>query len=168
MSKTDPKSSRSDSNDTHAEGNCRGADCCSTMSRRKFVAIGSAAVAAAATSRPLPTMAGPFETNEYLDAIPIDKKLDPAWVQSLAARGEKQTYTDADALGRIGMPIGGLFAGTVYLSGDGRLWLWDVFNRDQNGILPRDVVLPEGTGVGGNNNMRGMNYLSPAPVTQPF
>ena len=44
----------------------------------------------------------------------------------------------------------------------------DIFNRDQNGILPRDVSLPEGIGVGGNNNMRGMNYLQPAPMTQPF
>ena len=154
--------------DVHADQNCRGADCCSGISRRRFVALGSAAIAAAATSRTLPTMAGPFETNEYLEAIPADKKLDPAWVRSLFARGEKQTYTNHQALGHIGMPIGGLFAGTVYLSGDGRLWLWDIFNRDQNGILPREESLPEGIGVGGNNNMRGLNYLQPAPVTQPF
>ncbi len=113
-------------------------------------------------------MAGPFEANEYLKTIPLDKKLDPVWVRSLFAPGRKQTYTDRKALGHIGMPVGGLFAGTVYLSGDGRLWLWDVFNANQNGILPRDAALPEGIGVGGNNNMRGMNYLSPAPMTQPF
>ena len=29
----------------------------------------------------MPVMAGPFETNEYLDTIPVDKKLDPAWVR---------------------------------------------------------------------------------------
>ncbi len=143
-------------------GNCGG------MNRRQFVALGGAAVAAAAASSALPTMAGPFETNEYLETIPIDKKLDPAWVRSLFARGEKQVYTDRKALEQIGMPVGGLFAGTVYLSGDGRLWLWDVFNRNQNGILPRNAALPEGIGVGGNNNMRGLNYLAPAPLTQPF
>jgi uncharacterized protein (DUF608 family) len=148
--------------------NCQNSDCCSGMSRRQFVALGGAAIAAAAASRPMPTMAGPFEANEYLDTIPIDKKLDREWVQSLSARGEKQTYTDREALGHIGMPVGGLFAGTVYLSGDGRLWLWDIFNRDQNGILPRNAPLPGGIGVGGNNNMRGLNYLHPAPVTQPF
>jgi len=138
------------------------------MSRRQFVAFSGAAIVSAAASRPLPTMAGPFEANEYLKAIPVDKKLDAAWVRSLFDRGEKQIYTDHEALGHIGMPVGGLFAGTVYLSGDGRLWLWDIFNRDQNGILPRDANLPEGIGVGGNSNMRGLNYLQPAPVTQPF
>ncbi len=140
--------------------------CNSGLSRRSFLKLGAAGTALSAGV--MPVMAGPFEGNEYLDTIPIDKKLDTAWVQSLFARGEKQTYTDHEALMHIGMPVGGLFAGTVYLSGDGRLWLWDVFNRDQNGILPRDRKLPEGIGVGGNNNMRGLNYLAPAPVTQPF
>jgi hypothetical protein len=147
---------------------CQASDCCRSMSRRQFVALGSAAIAAAATSRPLPMMAGPFEVNEYLEVIPADKRLDPAWRRSLFDRGEKETYSDSTALGHIGMPVGGLFAGTVYLSGDGRLWLWDVFNRDQNGILPREESLPKGIGVGGNNNMRGLNYLQPAPLTQPF
>jgi len=148
--------------------NCGGSGRCSGISRRQFVALGSTAIAAAVASRPRPIMAGPFETNEYLETIAADKKLDPAWVQSLFARGEKQTCADPEALAHIGMPVGGLFAGTVYLSGDGRLWLWDVFNRDQNGILPRDGEMPEGIGVGGNNNMRGLNFLHPAPVTQPF
>ena len=138
-----------------------------TFDRREFVKLVGLG-AAGAGSLGLPLMAGPFEQNEYLETIPIDKKLDPAWVRSLFARGEKQTYSDREVLTHIGMPVGGLFAGTVYLSGDGRLWLWDIFNRDQNGILPRDASLPEGIGVGGNNNMRGLNYLHPAPVTQPF
>ncbi len=155
------------SEQTHTSEECAQAGCCPDLNRRQFVALGGAVLAAAASS-PLPVMAGPFDTNEYLEAIPVDKKLDSAWVQSLYARGEKQTYTDPQMLARIGMPVGGLFAGTVYLSGDGRLWLWDIFNRDQNGILPREADLPEGIGVGGNANMRGLNYLSPAPVTQPF
>ncbi len=153
---------------TEVDTDCSGADCCGGMSRREFVAIGSATLAALGAANARPVMAGPFETNEYLKAIPADKRLDPAWVKSLFERGTKDVYSETDSLQRVGMPVGGLFAGTVYLSGDGRLWLWDIFNRDQNGILPREEVLPEGIGVGGNSNMRGLNYLSPAPLTQPF
>ena len=52
---------------------CSSNDCCSSVNRREFVALGGAAMAASA----LPVMAGPFETNEYLETIPADKKLDP-------------------------------------------------------------------------------------------
>jgi uncharacterized protein (DUF608 family) len=111
-------------------------------------------------------MAGPFEENEYLRTIPSDKKLDPIWVRSLFERGEKQTYSDPVALDHIGMPVGGFFAGTVYLAGDGRLWLWDIFNRDQEAILPREAKPP--AGIAGGFIRGGLNYLYPAPITQPF
>ena len=59
--------------------------------------------------------------------VPADKKLDPAWLKSLAERGEPQIYR-GDELKYIGMPVGGLFAGHLYLGGDGKLWQWDIFN----------------------------------------
>ena len=124
--------------------------------------IAGAAIASGLHS--LPVMAGPFEENEYLKIIAEDKKLDPDWLRSLYARGEKQVYTDPEALKHIGMPIGGLFAGTVYLSGDGRLWLWDIFNRDQEGIRPRKVSYKGGEVPTRN----GANYIDPAEIDSPF
>jgi non-lysosomal glucosylceramidase len=50
------------------------------------------------------------------------------------------------------MPVGGIAAGQVYLSGDGRLIYWDIFNRNHNtgygainykvGRLPTEVATP--------------------------
>ncbi|MFO0915056.1 MAG: GH116 family glycosyl hydrolase [Pirellulales bacterium] len=134
------------------------------LRRREFLTITAASTIGAWWARPV--MAGPFDGQEYLDAIPTDKKLAADWVASLTARGDKQTYLDRTALEHIGMPVGGLFAGTVYLSGDGRLWLWDVFNRDQEGILPRSVPSPGG--FVGDFVRAGVNFVQPAPVTQPF
>ena len=115
---------------THDKCNCE-------MSRRRFMATTAAAAAGAAAGRMV--MAGPFEPNEYLRIIAADKKLSAAWVRSLSVRGRKKTYSNPTARSHIGMPVGGLFAGTVYINGDGQLWLWDIFNRDQEGILPRHV-----------------------------
>ncbi len=125
---------------TRIEGTCRDPGCgCGPTSRRDFIKVVGLAASVAAGGR-MPVMAGPFEEdNEYLQTIPRDKKLAKEWVASLTARGVKAVETDPKALAHIGMPVGGLFAGTVYLGGDGRLWLWDIFNRDQEGIQPRMV-----------------------------
>ena len=103
-------------------------------------------------------------TVDYKRLVPADKKLDPAWVKSLTARGAPAVYTDRKALDHIGMPVGGLFTGTLYLGGDGRLWYWDVLNLAREGIAPRSVKY-KGQGV---NTRSGANYISPAPRSYPF
>ena len=67
----------------------------------------------------------------YRNTIPEHKQLDPAWVQSLTNRGHIldtgiSGSKQEDTLKYIGMPVGGIGCGTVYLSGDGRLYVWAV------------------------------------------
>ncbi len=104
--------------------------CClptSGLRRRDFIKIG--VFGAASIMLPsVPAFAGPFyvEGNDFL--IPADKKLSPEWIKSLTERGVPDVFTkDKDELKYIGMPVGGIACGQLYLSGDGKLWLWDIF-----------------------------------------
>jgi non-lysosomal glucosylceramidase len=147
-------------NNQFPDGKCD----CTKINRRNFMVLSAAGAAGAVlNSANLSVMAGPFEENEYLKTIPFDKKLDPEWLASLTARGTPTVVTDSAALQHIGMPIGGLFSGNLYLGGDGKLWLWDIFNRIVEGILPRQVQY-KGQSVGTRD---GANYISPAPQESP-
>ena len=101
--------------------------CQAGMNRRDFARV-TGAGSLALLSSGLPVMAGPFETADFEKLVPADKKLSPQWVKSLFERGEPTVYRGAD-LKYIGMPVGGICAGQLYLGGDGRLWLWDIFNQ---------------------------------------
>ncbi len=72
--------------------------------------------------------------------VPADKKLDPQWVKSLFDRGTREVYRGKD-LEKIGMPVGGLCAGQLYLGGDGKLWHWDIFNK-RHGHRRRNYAHP--------------------------
>ena len=100
--------------------------------------------------------AGPFVKSDFAKMIPLDKKLSPAWVKSLTDRGEPETYR-APHLSHIGMPVGGLFCGTMYLGGDGRLWLWDIFNSNALGIEPAGAQFKGKT----INPIGGSSYVEP-------
>lgn len=100
---------------------------CGGMERRDFIktlALGGTA----ALVPGLGAVAGPFEAADFEKFIPADKKLDPKWVASLFARGVPAVYRGAE-LEKIGMPVGGICAGQLYLGGDGKLWHWDIFNQ---------------------------------------
>lgn len=110
------------------ESKCSGkCDCGSGMDRRNFLKLAGASSVALLASR-LPVMAGPFSRADFNALVPADKKLDPAWVKSLFDRGAPEVLT-GENLKYVGMPVGGICAGQVYLGGDGRLWRWDIFNK---------------------------------------
>lgn len=125
------------------------------MTRRDFIRWSSAAVAGATLLR-WPAIAGPFSAADFERLVPADKKLDPAWVKSLSERGEPTVYRGAE-LEKIGMPVGGICTGQLYLGGDGRLWHWDIFNLPQPGNF---------------TSTSGPNYAHPpkpeSPIEQGF
>lgn len=108
-------------------------------SRRNFLRLTGSGSLALLASR-MPVMAGPFTHEDFEKLIPSDKKLDPNWVRSLFERGTPRVYRGAE-LKNIGMPVGGICSGQLYLGGDGRLLYWGVFNEvvrtgDQGFIHP--------------------------------
>lgn len=104
------------------------------MNRRSFlknsslVGLGVLAAQFPAWSRSV------FAWQQPVHNIPAEKQIDPQWLSSLYERGEKISYTKSkNELKYIGMPVGGLHTGTVYIGGDGRLWLWQVYNDAYDG-----------------------------------
>ena len=135
------------------------------ISRRDLLKASAISAVGYSVVRPLAAIAGPFTIQDYRNLVPRDKKLDPAWVRSLTERGE-EPWVSGDDLKFIGMPIGGLFAGTVYLGGDGTLWNWDIFNQHHQGGVDR----PGGVQYGDENLSvgRGANYVDPPEQRSPF
>lgn len=110
---------------------CASPDCCSSVDRRQFLkTAGLGVVGASSLADSLSLMAGPGNVfapvAEHL--VPAEKKLSPTWIRSLFERGEAEVYRGAD-LDTIGMPVGGIAAGQLYLRGDGTLGSWQIFNR---------------------------------------
>jgi non-lysosomal glucosylceramidase len=60
--------------------------------------------------------------------IPVDKELSRDYIWGLFERGMREVWT-GKALDTIGMPVGGIAAGQLYLRGDGTLALWWIFNK---------------------------------------
>lgn len=129
--------------------------------RRRFVQLtgGSALYLLA---HPSLSMGQANQENSIL--VPANKGFTDDWTKALTARGTPEVYP-IDQLKYIGMPVGGLCAGQLYLGGDGKLWLWDIFNRS---TLAKNATF-EGHGFG---NADGSTYVSPwtqkSPLDQGF
>jgi len=88
--------------------------------------LGAAAACAAAG----PEAAAEAEATDMAALFPADKKLQPAWVESLTARGTRKVYAGKE-LATIAMPCGGIAAGQLYVRGDGTLAQWWISNNYQ-------------------------------------
>ncbi|GAB3662748.1 hypothetical protein GCM10028791_37980 [Echinicola sediminis] len=103
----------------------------SSDSRRDFIKKGVLGVSALGLSSSMPIFAGPFFYDEKGHLVPEDKKLSKAWIKSLYEKGQAEVFTaQKDELKYIGMPVGGIACGQLYLGGDGRLWLWHIFKME--------------------------------------
>ncbi len=139
----------------------------SKMLRRNFLQT-SGILTASFYGSGLKAVAGPFRVGELPYRIPEDKKIDPEWIKSLYQRGfATQYFKSKKELQYIGMPVGGIMTGTVYLGGDGRLWLWDIFNANQEGIEPveKQVVTTDFKNPIPRN---GSAYVKPAQDIRPL
>jgi len=104
--------------------------------RRHFIKQSAILTAGVLSSR-LPSSASNFIQKKI---SLLDNKMDENSIKYLYERGTITTYLKSkNELQYIGMPVGGINTGTLYLGGDGRLWLWDIFNTNQEGINPLDV-----------------------------
>ena len=89
------------------------------------------------------------------DKTPTEKNFKPEWIQTLGDRSDSIVYTKDNSadFSYIGMPVGGIGAGELYLSGDGRLWDWDVFGSHVSAGFP-----VEG----------GLAYIHPHTARDPY
>ncbi len=108
---------------------CRSSSCgCEPqVSRRGALQALGAGAAASALPIGAQVLAGPAAGDAVAGhLVPADKKLTPEWIAGLTQRGRAEKFS-GDQLKYIGMPVGGIGCGQLYLGGDGRLWLWDIF-----------------------------------------
>lgn len=132
------------------EACCPGGQCGPTIPRRDFLRLTALTVAGA------PLLA---QAERLVKFVPIDK----GQVSGLRDPGRREWFRGKD-LRFVGMPVGGVCAGQVYLGGDGRLWLWDIFNQIKFGTVDKTIQYKgQSINAGG-----GANYVEPPEQVHPF
>lgn len=120
-------------NKTNADGGgcCCSGGCTPDVGRRDFLKVaGAGLLSFPALLQSLPASAGSMVDMPIMDdhKVPANKGLKGDWVRSLYERGVPEVYRGKE-LDTIGMPVGGIAAGQIYLLGDGRLGVWQIFNK---------------------------------------
>lgn len=101
---------------------CPGGSCEPGLDRREFV--GSAVTAFGAMQVP-GALFGQGRGGDHF--VPADKKLSREWIEQLTTRGAAAAW-QGEQLTTVGMPCGGVAAGQLYVTGDGRLAQWWIAN----------------------------------------
>ncbi|MBV8251831.1 MAG: hypothetical protein JO154_04415 [Chitinophaga sp.] len=104
--------------------------------------------------------------------IPLDKQLNPIWIKSLYTREQPTHYKKSNKeLKYLGMPVSGLHTGTVYAGGDGRLWLWQIYNQSMEGqhegITAHTTIWNDGSSERKIRPRDGAAYVNP-PLANSF
>ncbi len=100
---------------------CTSSQCCSfEWDRRDFLRLISLGALATMSARTPLNAAESSANQDFGQGIPASKNLRPEWVKSLFARGDPEIYRGVQ-LAKIKMPIGGICAGSAYLTGEGAL-----------------------------------------------
>ena len=102
--------------------------------------------------------------------IPVEKGLPSAWTASLTERGVPTVLRGWESLRFVGMPVGGIGCGTVYLGGDGRLWCWDIFHQRHEGVVPNQLKGGEFTDPFGGvvRERDGASFVRPVEQQSPW
>ncbi len=71
------------------------------------------------------------EGQPFNHLVPSNKNLASSWLTSLFQRTNGENFSGwNEQLKYIGMPVGGIGCGQLYLGGDGQLWHWDIFKSN--------------------------------------
>lgn len=111
--------------------------CCEGLDRRDFVRlVGLGALVTLGSN--MSFGAGPADAPGFDVNLPADKKLRPEWVKALFERGVPEVYR-GEELRTILMPVGGICAGQLEISGEGKLTRWHLNELPMT--LQQDFVL---------------------------
>lgn len=143
-----------------------------TLDRRRFLQVAGVNVAALAT--PAALACPPADEDGIRHFVAAEKRLDPKWVAGLLERGERHRWCDRE-LNFIGMPVGGIASGQVYLRGDGTLGCWEIFRETYfsgwgaNNYRPTmpERVLDQGFGLLLNDGKAAPRFLELNRATFP-
>ena len=144
------------------------------MKRRPFLKLGGLTGLSLGLAGQRVFSAADDAASLYAEFVPPEKDLPADWLASLTQRGHpldaaiRRTKADGN-LDVIGTTVGGVACGTVYLSGDGRLWVWDIFNQAHEGVVRNQKTpIPEGLGSIQTHRMLrerdGSNFINPPRV----